>query len=83
MAVCCQIEGRSALENGQTQRSALIAVDVHLGETRHDGKIHIVLLQIATRNGDGLDSLVDCTGTDCLHLGIAVFTHNAGNGAGD
>ncbi len=70
-----------APEDGEVDGGSLLAPNFHGVEAGYDGEVNLILFQVSAGNRDGLDCLVDCRGTDCLNLGIAFFTHDAGNGA--
>jgi len=67
----------------ESHRRTFFAVDIHLGKSRYDGKVQLILLQVAARNRNGFDCLIHGARADRLHFGFAVLPNHTRDGAGD
>ena len=73
----------SAGLNDETDGRSFLALDIDRRELGDANHVDAIFLKVASRNGGGLDGLIDRAGTDGLDLGPLVLPNDAGNGSGD
>ena len=73
----------SAGFNDETDCRSFLALDIDRRELWDTDHVDAIFLKVASRNGGGLDGLIDRPCTDGLDLGSLVFPNDSGNGSGD
>src|SRR5689334_57662 len=69
--------------NDQFNCRLYLILNGNIGEFRDTADLNSIVPEIAGRQDQSLHGLVDCSGTDCLYLGMLPFTNDPRNGTGD
>ena len=67
--------------NAETNRRALLTVDVNLGEIRRRHYVDLITLQVTASDRQGLNRLIHSAGAYRLDLGNTMLPHYSGDSA--